>query len=56
MVSVYNSILALTGNEIYPANLAQFSLSSVLLVCGALINANIFGTIAVIAQTFNRKA
>jgi len=26
-----------------------------MLICGALVNANIFGTIAVIAQTMNRK-
>jgi len=56
MISFYNSILMLTGNDIYPANPIQYVLSSSLLICGALINANIFGTIAVIAQTFNRKA
>ena len=56
MISFYNSILMLTGNDIYPENFIQYVLSSALLIGGALINANIFGTIAVIATTFNRKA
>lgn len=56
IVSFYNSILSLTGNDIYPRTFLQFIVASILLICGALINANIFGTIAVIAATFNRKA
>jgi len=56
MVSFYNSILALTGNDIYPSSWYQYLFSSAFLISGALINANIFGTIAVIAATFNRKA
>jgi len=55
-VSFYNALLALTGNDIYPTGVFSFVVSSILLVSGALINANILGTIAVIAQTFNRKA
>jgi len=31
-------------------------LATVLLICGALMNANIFGTIANIFQSINRKA
>jgi len=33
-----------------------FILDTVLLICGALMNANIFGTIANIFQSINRKA
>ena len=54
-VSFYNSILALTGNDIYPVNNLLYITASLMLVCGALVNANIFGTIAVIATTMNRK-
>jgi hypothetical protein len=49
MVSFYNSILALTGNDIFPVKNLLFTISSLMLIGGALVNANIFGTIAVIA-------
>ena len=55
IVAFYTSLLALTGNDIYPTGKLLFCISSTFIVAGALVNANIFGTIAVIAQTMNRK-
>lgn len=48
LISFYNSILALTGNDVYPSNNLLFTCASLLLILGALVNANIFGTIALI--------
>ena len=55
-IAFYDAVLGLMGNDIYPSGLLLFPLASTLLVMGAFINANIFGTIAVIAQTINMKA
>ena len=56
ILTFYYSILSLTGNDIYPRSTYQVILSCCLLISGALINANIFGTIAVILQMFNIKS
>ena len=55
-LSFYNAILVLTGNDIGPLNRKLLYLDMVLLIGGALMNANIFGTIANIFQSINRKA
>ena len=64
-VAVYNAILALTGNDIFPSTISKNSddngyiehiLGTILILAGAIINAHIFGTIAVIVGTFSRKA
>lgn len=47
-ICLYTSVLALCGNDIYPISNNQYILSSVILVLGALFNAYMFGTIAVI--------
>ena len=56
LISFYNAILVLTGNDISPPTRSLVLLGILLLVCGALMNANIFGTIANIFQSINRKA
>ena len=55
-VSFYNAVLGLMGNDIYPVGPLLFPVASFMLIAGALVNANIFGTIAVIAQTMNIKS
>jgi hypothetical protein len=55
LISIYNAMLNLLGNEIYPSNDFQLLFNNLALLLGALINANIFGTIVVIVQGFNRK-
>ena len=54
-LAFYNALLAMLGNEIYPTSLLMFWYANFALLLGALINANIFGTIVVIVQTFNRR-
>lgn len=55
IVSFYVAIVALTGNDIYPIGNGLFIIASTLIVCGALMNANLFGSISVIFQQMNRK-
>lgn len=56
LIILYTSVLALCGNDIYPQTQIQYLVSSCILILGALFNAYMFGTIAVILQTFNRKS
>jgi hypothetical protein len=53
---MYHSVLLLTGNDVGPRGYTQtiFATSTVLL--GAIINANIFGELAVILATMNKNA
>jgi hypothetical protein len=54
-ISFYNALLSLLGNDIYPDSLPLLVTSSLLLLGGAIMNANVFGTIIVIAQSMNKK-
>lgn len=47
-VSFYIAILGLTGNDVYPKGDMLFAISSLMVISGALMNANLFGSIAVI--------
>ena len=55
-VSVYQALLVLTGNDITPKGLFQVIVVSVMLFAGSIINANIFGNLAVLLQQLNRKS
>ena len=44
----YASLLGLLGNDIYPMSDVHLFCSYTMLICGAFINAHIFGTIAMI--------
>ena len=46
----------LNGNEIGPRTPFQVVFISIILMAGAIINANIFGNMAVIVQDLNKKA
>lgn len=46
----------MTGNDIGPTSRKLFYINVLLLICGALMNANIFGTIANIFSNINRRA
>lgn len=45
-ISFYTSILALCTNDIYPATLFQYFCSCLILICGALLQATLFGQVA----------
>lgn len=55
-ISLYYSILTLAGNDLFPQNTTQVWFATFLVFAGAIINANIFGNIAVLLQQINRKA
>lgn len=54
--SLYHSMLVLSGNDIGPRDTFELFLLTFLLLTSAIINANIFGNIAVLLQQMNRKA
>ena len=55
-MSLYHAVLMLTGNDIGPRGNFQLALTSVSVTMGAIINANIFGELAVLVAALNRKA
>jgi len=54
--SIYYSVQLLNGNEIGPRNVQGLIFVSGVLIFGAIVNANIFGNMAVIIQEMNKKA
>ena len=55
-MAVYQALLVLTGNDITPKGLLQVMIVSFMLFAGSIINANIFGNLAVLLQQLNRKS
>ncbi len=55
LASLYMAIMMLSGNEINPESDLQMAVASVLTVVGALMIANVFGTMAVVFTAMNRK-
>ena len=51
----YNSILVLTGNDIGTNSMELMTVGIMMLLCGAVMNANIFGTIIEVFQQMNKK-
>ena len=51
-----SSILVMTGNDIGPTSRILYYINIIFLICGALMNANIFGTIANMFSSINRRA
>lgn len=54
--SFYYAVLMLNGNEVGPRTVGHLAFVSTILLCGAIINANIFGNLAVIIQELGKKA
>ena len=55
-MSVYHAVLIFTGNDIGPRGMLQIAFVAVFVMMGAIINANLFGQLAVILSAMNRKA
>jgi hypothetical protein len=53
---VYHAVLMFTGNDVGPRGSFQIAFVSFYVMLGAIINANIFGQLAVILSSINRKA
>lgn len=49
-VSLHTSVLITTGNDVAPKGFIQVTISTVGLFFGAVINANIFGELAVLVS------
>jgi len=54
-MALYHSVLLLTGNDIGPRGSVQVAFVTFFITIGAIINANMFGELAVIVSTMNRK-
>ena len=52
---IYHSVLVLTGNDIGPRGFWQVLVCLSFVLCGAFINANIFGELAVVLASMNEK-
>ena len=55
-ISVYYSCLMLTGNDLGPRNQTQIFFIAMTDTMGAIINANLFGELAVLVAAINRKS
>jgi CRP-like cAMP-binding protein len=55
-VSLYYSVLLLAGNDMLPQGNFQIIFSTIMIFAAAIINANIFGNIAVLLQQMYRKS
>ena len=53
LMSLYHSTLSLTGNDLGPRNSLMLFYVSSLITMGAIINANLFGELAVIVNAMN---
>lgn len=54
--SIYYSVQMLSGNEIGPRTIISLAYVSSIMILGAMVNANIFGNMAVIIQEMTKKA
>jgi len=52
--SIYSSVNMLSGNEMGPRTVASLIYVSSVIIFGAIVNANIFGSMAVIIQEMNK--
>ena len=55
-MSMYYSVLVVGGNELAPANKYQKIYAAIIILVGNLINANIFGEMAVLMQVITRRS
>lgn len=54
--SIYHAMLMIGGNDVGPRGSLQLWFVSFMLLAGAIINANIFGNMAVILSSLNKKS
>jgi hypothetical protein len=56
LTAIYESVLMFTGNDVESQHLQEFIFTVPVLIAGALINANIFGEVAVLVTSSNRQS
>ena len=54
-VALHASVLLTTGNDCGPRGTSQVTVAAIGLFLGAIINANIFGELALIFQSLNKE-
>lgn len=54
-MSLHTSVILITGNDVNPQTTLQVAISGVATFMGALINANIFGELAVLMAELSHK-
>lgn len=55
-LSVYHSVLMLTGNEVGPRTTLETCLAALIILLGSIINANIFGHMAVLVTSLEKNS
>ncbi len=55
-VVFYYAILTMTGNEVLPMNMLQTVIASIIIIIGAIVSAFIFGNMAAIMASINKKS
>lgn len=55
-ITLYHAVLLLTGNDILPRGTFQVAFVATFITIGAIINANIFGNMALIISDLNKKS
>lgn len=55
-IAIYHAVLLLTGNDIIPRGTFQVAFVAMAITLGAIINANIFGNMALIISDLNKKS
>ena len=55
-ITFYHAVMMLNGNEVGPRTFIQYFFVSIFLVVGMVLNANIFGNMAVLLQEINKKS
>ena len=53
---MYHAVLMLGGNEMGPRTQTELAFVAFIMLAGAIINANIFGEMAVLVQMISRKS
>ena len=56
IISLYYSVLLLAGNDMFPQRNFEIIFSTVMIFASFIINANIFGNIAVLLQQIYKKS
>ena len=56
LTSLYYSVLMLAGNDLNPQGVTELIFATIFILAASIINANIFGNIAVILQQINKRS
>ena len=55
-IAIYYAVLILTGNDVTPVGTFQIAFIACFITIGAIINASIFGNMALVISDLNKKS